>query len=152
MPGCPPFVVCFGSARLAADERAAQFIALAGGVPADFRLLLQPHAGHAQQAIDKHPRRLQRHQRAGAAMRPIAKAHATSVARVALAWVLAKPFVTSVIIGARNEAQLDDNLEAVKLSLGADEIAGLDKLSAQREEYPHWMISRFASQRLPQPK
>ena len=79
----------------------------------------------------------------------IAKAHGTSVARVALAWVLAKPFVTSVIIGARTVEQLDDNLEATKLTLGADEMAKLDELSAIAEDYPHWMISRFKNQRLP---
>jgi aryl-alcohol dehydrogenase-like predicted oxidoreductase len=87
-----------------------------------------------------------------AAMRPIAKAHNTSVARVALAWVLAKPFVTSVIIGARTVEQLDDNLEATKLKLSADEIARLDELSAIAEDYPHWMISRFKDQRLPKDK
>ena len=87
-----------------------------------------------------------------AAMRPIAKAHDTSVARVALAWVLAKPFVTSVIIGARTVEQLDDNLEATTLKLSADEIAQLDALSAIAEDYPHWMISRFKDQRLPQKK
>ena len=87
-----------------------------------------------------------------AAMRDIAKAHGTSVARVALAWVLAKPFVTSVIIGARTVEQLDDNLEATKLTLGADEMAKLDELSAIAEDYPHWMISRFKNQRLPENK
>ena len=50
-------------------------------------------------------------------MRPIAKAHDTTVARVALAWALSKPWVTSVIIGARTEAQLDDNLAAANLAL-----------------------------------
>ncbi|MBN9545661.1 MAG: aldo/keto reductase [Alphaproteobacteria bacterium] len=84
-----------------------------------------------------------------AAMRPIAKAHNTSVARVALAWVLSKPFVTSMIIGARTLEQLDDNLEATKLTLTADEIAKLDELSAIAEDYPHWMITRFKDQRLP---
>ena len=83
------------------------------------------------------------------ALREIAKAHGTSVARVALAWVLAKPFVTSMIIGARTVEQLDDNLEATKLKLGAEDMAKLDALSAIAEDYPHWMISRFASQRLP---
>ena len=87
-----------------------------------------------------------------AAMRPIAKAHNTSVARVALAWILAKKFVTSVIIGARTIEQLDDNLEATKLKLSAGEIARLDELSAIAEDYPHWMISRFSTQRLPQDK
>jgi aryl-alcohol dehydrogenase-like predicted oxidoreductase len=84
------------------------------------------------------------------ALREIAKAHDTSVARVALAWVLAKPFVTSMIIGARTIEQLDDNLEATKLKLSTDEMAKLDALSAFAEDYPHWMISRFASQRLPE--
>ncbi|MES2254904.1 MAG: aldo/keto reductase [Pseudomonadota bacterium] len=87
-----------------------------------------------------------------AAMRPIAKAHNTSVARVALAWVLSKTFVTSVIIGARTIEQLDDNLEATKLKLTAEEIGKLDALSAIAEDYPHWMISRFKDQRLPPTK
>jgi len=82
-----------------------------------------------------------------AAMRPIAKAHGTSVARVALAYVLAKPWVTSVIIGARTEAQLNDNLEAGKLKLDAGEIAKLDALSALTPEYPHWMLERQGTQR-----
>ena len=86
------------------------------------------------------------------ALRDIAKAHDTSAARVALAWVLAKPFVTSMIIGARTIEQLDDNLEATKLKLSADEMGKLDALSAIAEDYPHWMISRFASQRLPENK
>jgi len=87
-----------------------------------------------------------------AAMRPIAKAHNTSVARVALAWVLSKTFVTSVIIGARTVEQLDDNLEATKLKLTAEEIGKLDELSAIAEDYPHWMISRFKGQRIPEEK
>ena len=82
-----------------------------------------------------------------AAMRTIAKAHGTSVARVALAYVMAKPWVTSVIIGARTEAQLNDNLEAGKLKLDAGEIAKLDELSALTPEYPHWMLERQGTQR-----
>ena len=57
-------------------------------------------------------------------MRPIAKAHGTSVARVALAYVMAKPWVSSVIIGARTEAQLNDNLEAGKLKLAPAKVRG----------------------------
>jgi aryl-alcohol dehydrogenase-like predicted oxidoreductase len=49
-------------------------------------------------------------------MRPIAAARASSVARVALAWMLQKPHVTSIIIGAKDEKQLDDNLAATELS------------------------------------
>ncbi len=82
-----------------------------------------------------------------AAMRPIAKAHGTSVARVALAYVMAKPWVTSVIIGARTEAQLNDNLEAGKLKLDSSEMAKLDELSVLVPEYPHWMLERQGAQR-----
>ncbi len=76
------------------------------------------------------------------AMRPIAKAHGVSVARVALAWVRAKPFVTSTIIGAKTMAQLDDNLEAVNLTLTAAEMTALDEISSDRPQYPHWMRIR----------
>ena len=74
------------------------------------------------------------------AMRPIAKAHDVSVAQVALAYLLAKPFVTSVIIGAKTDDQLRDNLAAATLRLSADELAVLDKISALPPEYPGWMI------------
>jgi aryl-alcohol dehydrogenase-like predicted oxidoreductase len=84
-----------------------------------------------------------------AAMRPIAKAHGTSVARVALGYVLAKPWVSSVIIGARTEAQLNDNLEAGELKLDAAEMARLDELSVLPQEYPGWMLERQGSQRMP---
>ncbi|WP_221032736.1 aldo/keto reductase [Actomonas aquatica] len=77
-------------------------------------------------------------------MRTIAEAHEVSVARVALAYVLAKRFVTSVIIGAKNEAQLDDNLAATQLTLSAEELAQLDAVSALPAEYPGWMIERQA--------
>lgn len=74
------------------------------------------------------------------AMRPIAASHGTSVARVALAWTLAKPHVTSVIIGAKDEAQLDDNIAATELALTADDLAKLDEASALPKEYPGWMV------------
>ncbi len=83
------------------------------------------------------------------AMRPIAKAHGVSVARVALAWVRSKPFVTSTIIGAKTLEQLNDNLEAVTLTLTPDEIATLDDVSADRAQYPHWMIKRNNATRVP---
>ncbi len=82
------------------------------------------------------------------AMRPIAAAHGVSVARVGLAWVRQKPFVTSTIIGAKTMAQLNDNLEAVTLELTADEIATLDAVSADRPQYPHWMAKRNNGTRL----
>ncbi|HEX4304154.1 MAG TPA: aldo/keto reductase [Rhizomicrobium sp.] len=86
------------------------------------------------------------------AMREIGDKHGVSVARVALAYVLAKPFVTTVIIGAKNMEQLNDNLDATKLSLSAEEIKALDEVSALPAEYPGWMVARQGSERRPQPK
>jgi aryl-alcohol dehydrogenase-like predicted oxidoreductase len=86
-----------------------------------------------------------------AAMREVAAKHDTSVATVALAWILAKPFVTSIIIGAKRLEQLDQNLDAVKLTLDADDMAKLDEVSALAPEYPGWMLSRQGAGRRPQP-
>ena len=86
------------------------------------------------------------------AMREIASKHDASVARVALAYVLAKPFVMSVIIGAKTMEQLDDNLEAVKLKLSAEEMKTLDEASALPPEYPGWMLTRQGAERVPQAK
>jgi aryl-alcohol dehydrogenase-like predicted oxidoreductase len=74
------------------------------------------------------------------AMGPIAKAHHCSPARISLAWLLAKPVVTSVIIGAKRLDQLKDNVAAVDLKLTADEIKLLDQVSALPPEYPGWML------------
>ena len=81
-------------------------------------------------------------------LRPIAQTHETSVAAVALAWILAKPFVTSVIIGAKRVDQLRQNLSAVEIQLTADEIGRLDEVSALPPEYPGWMIPFQNSNRL----
>ena len=86
-----------------------------------------------------------------ATMREIAKAHGVSVAQVALAWLLAKPHVMSVIIGAKTLVQLDDNLAATELTLPADELARLDEASALPSEYPGWMFERQGSSRWPKP-
>jgi len=86
------------------------------------------------------------------AMREIGNKHGVSVARVALAYVLHKPFTMSVIIGAKNVEQLDDNLEAAKLELSADDMKKLDEVSALPPEYPGWMVSRQGAERVPQPK
>ena len=75
-------------------------------------------------------------------MREIADARGVTVARVALAWVLQRPFVMSVIVGAKTVEQLEDNLAATTLQLDADELARLDKVSALPPEYPGWMIER----------
>jgi aryl-alcohol dehydrogenase-like predicted oxidoreductase len=82
------------------------------------------------------------------AMTPIAKEHDCSPARVALAWLLAKPVVTSVIIGAKRIEQLEDNLAAVDLKLSGEEMAALDQVSALPPEYPGWMLSVQDANRL----
>lgn len=81
------------------------------------------------------------------AMRPIAEAHDASLARVALAWLLHQSHVTSVIIGAKTEAQLADNLGAADLRLGDDELAALDESSQLPSEYPGWMLDFQPSER-----
>lgn len=71
-------------------------------------------------------------------MRLMAKEHEGSVAQMALAWLLSKPFVSSIIIGASKLHQLEDNLRAAELNLSAEEIAELDALTAPAALYPHW--------------
>jgi aryl-alcohol dehydrogenase-like predicted oxidoreductase len=83
------------------------------------------------------------------AMRPIAEAHGASVARVALAWLLRRKGVMSVIVGAKTIEQLDDNLAAADLALTDADLATLDAVSAPRPEYPGWMIARQSEGRLP---
>jgi aryl-alcohol dehydrogenase-like predicted oxidoreductase len=73
-------------------------------------------------------------------LRPIADTHQTGVATIALAWVLAKPFVTSVIIGAKSSEQLKQNLASVEVQLTEEEIKKLDEVSALPPEYPGWMV------------
>jgi aryl-alcohol dehydrogenase-like predicted oxidoreductase len=79
---------------------------------------------------------------------PIAKVHNVSAATVALAYVLAKPFVTSVILGAKRLDQLNDNLAATSLTLSPDELKQLDEVSALPPEYPGWMLPFQGANRL----
>jgi aryl-alcohol dehydrogenase-like predicted oxidoreductase len=74
------------------------------------------------------------------ALREVAEATNHSVARIALAWQLTRPFVTSVIIGAKNKDQLADNLAATEVKLGAEHLKILDDASALPPEYPGWML------------
>src|SRR5580698_3881134 len=75
-----------------------------------------------------------------AALRSVAEATGSSVARVALAWQLTRPFVTSVIIGAKSREQLVDNLAATQVKLASEQVALLDEASALPQEYPGWMV------------
>jgi aryl-alcohol dehydrogenase-like predicted oxidoreductase len=82
------------------------------------------------------------------AMAPIANAHNCSPARISLAWLLSKPVVTSVILGAKRIDQLQDNLAAVELKLTDDELKQLDDVSALPPEYPGWMLPFQSADRL----
>lgn len=73
-------------------------------------------------------------------MRKIAQAHSVSIARVALAWLLHQPEVTSVIIGAKRQDQLTDNLASTELKLDAKELEAIGNVSALPPEYPGWMF------------
>ena len=82
------------------------------------------------------------------AMRPIAEGKGVSVAQVALAWLLHKPVVTSVIIGATRADQLHDNIAATRLRLSDEEMQALDAVSELPKEYPGWMFETQGSRRL----
>lgn len=84
-------------------------------------------------------------------MREVGEAHGASVARVALAWLLAKPAVMSIIIGAKTTEQLEDNLAAADLTLTPEEVARLDEVSELPAEYPGWMLGRQGAARVPKP-
>jgi aryl-alcohol dehydrogenase-like predicted oxidoreductase len=77
-------------------------------------------------------------ERALAALAAVADARGGSMARVALAWVLAQPGITSAIVGASSLQQLDDNLAAAELELTDDELATLDAATALAPIYPAW--------------
>ncbi|MCB2076035.1 MAG: aldo/keto reductase [Novosphingobium sp.] len=74
------------------------------------------------------------------AMAPMAQARNCSVGRIAIAWLLHRPAVTSVILGATREDQLADNIAACDVELDAPELSTLDALSALPSEYPGWML------------
>jgi aryl-alcohol dehydrogenase-like predicted oxidoreductase len=83
-------------------------------------------------------------------LRAVSSATGHSVARVALAWLLTRPFVTSVIIGAKTMEQLEDNLAATKVNLSPEHIAALDAVSELPSEYPGWMVDRHNNERTPE--
>jgi aryl-alcohol dehydrogenase-like predicted oxidoreductase len=82
------------------------------------------------------------------AMRKMADAReGSSVAQIALAWLLYQPVVSTVIVGAKRADQLADNIAACKVELTAAELAELGKLSALAPEYPGWMLAFQGSYR-----
>jgi aryl-alcohol dehydrogenase-like predicted oxidoreductase len=121
---------------------------LAGGIlSGKFSRDGQGPAGSRRATSDFPPIDRERAFRVIDAMRPIAKAHGSSVARVALAWLLHQSAVTSVIIGARNNEQLVDNLGATDVKLASEDLTTLNNASALPAEYPGWMLERQSSDR-----
>jgi len=74
------------------------------------------------------------------AMRPMAERRDVSVAQIALAWLLAQPAVSTVIVGAKTVEQLNDNIAATKVTLDSAELAALEEVSRLPSEYPAWML------------
>jgi aryl-alcohol dehydrogenase-like predicted oxidoreductase len=83
------------------------------------------------------------------ALDAVAKETGKTVPQVALNWVLQRPTVSSVIVGARNEQQLRDNLAAAGWALTGEQIARLDKASAVTPAYPYWWQRNFAERNPP---
>jgi aryl-alcohol dehydrogenase-like predicted oxidoreductase len=77
-------------------------------------------------------------------LREIAEGHSASVAQVALAWLLAKPVVSSILVGASKIQQLEDNLKAVEVELTDAEVAELDAMTKPTLLYPHWFNQNLA--------
>ncbi len=79
---------------------------------------------------------------------PIAQAHNCSAARISLAWLLSRPFVTAVILGAKRLDQLKDNLQVLDVKFTEDELKKLDEVSKLPPEYPGWMLQVQSNGRL----
>ncbi len=80
-------------------------------------------------------------------MKKIGERHRASVAQVALAWMLSKQFVTSILLGASKPSQLEDNLGALNLNLFGEDLQVLDKLTAPMPIYPAWFQSATLDQK-----
>jgi len=74
-----------------------------------------------------------------AMLKELGKKYEASVAQMALAWLLAKPFVSSVILGASKSRQLEENLGAARITLSAEDVQMLDDLTPPDAPYPAWM-------------
>ena len=86
------------------------------------------------------------------AAKGVATRHGVSVARVALAWLLAQDAVTSVIIAGRKKEHLADNIAAVDLTLTDQDLADLDQAGHPGYPYPQWMVMQLDVAEDPRPK
>ncbi len=125
---------------------------LAGGLLSGKFDLSAPASGPVgarRTTFDFPPVSLDRAARALTVLRTISSTTGVSVSRIALAWMLTKPFVTSIIIGAKTPEQFQDNVAATDVQLSPEEVAALDDASALPSEYPGWMLERQATGRAP---
>ena len=86
------------------------------------------------------------------ALKEVAGRHGVSCARVALAWVLSRPAVASVIIAARKPENLEDNIKAVDLTLSEADVRQLDTASDPGVPYPKWMVLQLDTAEDPRPR
>jgi aryl-alcohol dehydrogenase-like predicted oxidoreductase len=98
--------------------------------------------GSRRTAFDFPPVNKDRAYDAVEAMRGMASSRGVSVARIALAWLLHQPQVTSVIVGAKRPEQLADNIAATEVQLAPEELEAIGKVSQLPSEYPGWMLAR----------
>src|SRR5579862_1764642 len=129
---------------LAIDQQIAilPWSPLAGGLlSGKFDLDSTGPEGARRTTFDFPPVDRERAKKVLAALRAVSNDTGLSVARIALAWLLTRPYVTSVIIGAKRPDQLTDNLAASDVTLSAEHVAALDAASAIPAEYPGWMIA-----------
>ncbi|MFW2829175.1 aldo/keto reductase [Sphingomonas sp. ID0503] len=77
-------------------------------------------------------------------LRGIAAAHGATPAQVAIAWLLAKPALTSVLLGTTKIEQLEDNLAAATLQLSGEDLAAIDEAMPPVPAYPDWFEAKFA--------
>jgi aryl-alcohol dehydrogenase-like predicted oxidoreductase len=85
-------------------------------------------------------------------LKQVAARHGASPARVAIAWVLSRPAISSVIIAARTTEQLEDNIDAVDLQLTDEDVRLLDEASDPGVPYPKWMVFQLDTAEDPRPK
>ena len=86
------------------------------------------------------------------ALKEVAARHGASPARVAIAWLLGRPAISSVILAARKTEQLEDNIRAVDLVLSDDDVRVLDAASDPGVPYPKWMVLQLDTAEDPRSK
>jgi aryl-alcohol dehydrogenase-like predicted oxidoreductase len=107
-----------------------------------------PDATSRQNAIDFIPFDRAKGARVLECLHDLAVHHRVTPSRIALAWLLSKQAVTSIILGATKFQHLDDSLKAGDIELAPDEIARLDDISRQAQPYPLWCTSRTRDMQL----